>query len=74
MIITVHSYVDKATGMAGITEVIDLVGVVAVNRITPGLDCNKATQVIIVATLSLYPADEVVTAVEGMAECLPVIT
>jgi len=74
MISTINSNIVVATCMAGSTEVVNFVGITAVNRITPGLDSRAAAQVVVVATLDLYLSDEVVTAVQGMTECLPIVT
>ena len=74
MISTVHGDVVEATAVTGVAEVVDLVSVAAVHSITPGLDSRSTTQVVIVATLHHYLSDEVVTEVEGMAECLPIVT
>jgi len=69
----VYSDIVVATAVAGMAEEINLLRVAAVNRVTPVLECSADAQVVVMATLLLDLADEVIIATQICAESLPVI-
>ena len=68
----VHCDVTVATAVASMAEEINLLNIAAVNRVTPVLQGSTATQIVVCATFQLDLADEVMVAVQGNAEVLPV--